>query len=173
MPQYCFAAVIPLLLCSSCHVSPQRVTSGQSIMPPQTIEVEAARVDSITLAALEQKLEDAVVRRDVAFLDSIWSPTFRFTHAGGTVQSRSELLAEFRRRPAATGGRTLARKVDSVGVEIHPNVAVTTGRIHVRRASEAVISVYTIRFIRVYERRAGGQWQQLSHHTLGQPVPAS
>lgn len=127
--------------------------------------------DSVSVAALEQRVETAVTRRDAAFLDSVWAPTFRFTHAGGTVQTRAKLLSEFRQPLRSDDTRTLAREVDSLSVEMHQNSAVTSGIIRVRQCTGATYRGYMVRFIRVYRRSDAGHWQLLSHHTVAPTEP--
>src|SRR4051794_39860302 len=53
--------------------------------------------DSARVAALEQRLEDAVVARRLAVLDSVYAPGFRFHHSTGESQSRAEWLASVAR----------------------------------------------------------------------------
>ncbi|MDO8500750.1 MAG: hypothetical protein Q7S20_02805 [Gemmatimonadaceae bacterium] len=63
----------------------------------------------------------------------------------------------------------------SLDVEVHEDVPLTTGRIHVRRLGPDGTTVeYTIRYARVYAFR-NGRWQLLTHHstqqTAGPPFP--
>ncbi|MEO5824321.1 MAG: nuclear transport factor 2 family protein [Gemmatimonadales bacterium] len=127
-----------------------------------------ARRDSVVLAALEQRIEDAVVARQLGFLDSVYDAGFRFKHSTGDLESRDEWLASVRRARFAT------RRTDSLDVEVHGNIALTTGRLHVRRspadpdwATDSSWREYTIRYVRVYVRRAG-RWRLLTHHSTGQ-----
>ncbi len=142
-----------LLLCIACGRRTYEGPSPLALPRPTPAVVTSVRDDSIGVVALEQRVETAAARRDAAFLDSVWAPTFRFTHAGGTVQSRAELLSELRKSRPVNGARTLEREVDSLSVEMHQNTAVTSGIIHVRQCTRAIYHGYTVRFIRVYERR--------------------
>jgi hypothetical protein len=58
--------------------------------------------DSSNLAVLDQSIEDAITNKDVAFLDSLLLPTFRWTHFGGPnpVESRERFLAGVGAPPA-------------------------------------------------------------------------
>jgi Icc protein len=133
--------------------------------------------DSAIIARLEHKTEEAVVRRDAQFLDSVYAPSFRFKHSTGTLETRDERMASLRRsmRPDAPG-RMLARVVDSLDVEVHGDIALSTGRIHVRRDGGAPEwQNYTVRFARVWVRNRAGHWQLLTHHSTGEsqgPPPA-
>ena len=131
--------------------------------------------DSAAVAALEHRVEAAAARRDAAFLDRVLAPTFQFKHAGttGRRESRSERMAALRR--PAPPGLALSRVVDSLEVERHGDVALTSGRIHVKvTGSGARDSEYTVRYVRVYRRTPRG-WQLLTHHstaqTQGPPPP--
>jgi ketosteroid isomerase-like protein len=79
--------------------------------------------------------------------------------------------------PKATG-RTLERTVDSLDVEVHGDIALTTGRIHIRAESaNPHWRDYTIRYVRIYAkaRDRGGRWQLVTHHSTsdaqGAPLP--
>ena len=124
--------------------------------------------DSATVAALEQRVDNAVVAREVAFLDSVYTSDFRFKHSTGDLDTRAAWIASVQR------SRFLSRQVDSLDVEVHEDVALTTGRLHVRRspddpgwASDPRWREYTVRYARVYVRRAG-RWRLLTHHSTGE-----
>jgi ketosteroid isomerase-like protein len=142
---------------------------------PQLAAAQTA--DSAAIARLEQRIEDAVVQRDVAFLDSAYAPTFRFKHATGTSETRAQRMASLRAPMAPNApGRFIARTVDSIDVDVHGDVALTTGRIHVRRdGGEPRWQNYTVRYARLYARSRGGQWQLVTHHSTsdaqGAPRP--
>jgi hypothetical protein len=130
-------------------------------------EVSSHR-DSAIIARLEQRIETGVVRRDVAFLDSVYAPSFRFKHSTGDVETRAQRLASLR-TPQVSGapGRTVSRDVDSIEVEVHGNVALTTGRIHVvRNGGDLHWQNYTIRYVRIYARAAAAPpWRLVTHHS--------
>ena len=146
---------LPLLIATTAIVRAQAPAAGDSAM----------------IAALEQRIEDAVTRRDAAFLDSVYAPTFRFKHSTGTMETREQRMASLRRAmPTDAPGRFIARVVDSLDVEVHGDVALTTGRIHVRRdGGDPRWRDYTVRYARVY-RRSGPheRWQLLTHHSTAE-----
>lgn len=134
--------------------------------------------DSSVIALLEQQVEDAVVARNVPFLDSIYAPTFVFKHSTGDLETRAARMAALQQpRSANAPGRMLGRTVDSLDIEVHRDIALSTGRIHIRRAGgEPRWQNYTIRYVRVYVRNATtGRWQLLTHHSFsdaqGPPPP--
>ncbi len=136
-------------------------------------QAPAASRDSAAIAALEYRVEQATQRGEVAYLDSIYAPSFRFKHSTGQLETRGPRLAALRARTTPV----FARDLDSLDVEVHGDVALTTGRIHVRQAStDPKWREYTVRYARVYIRRAG-RWRLLSHHSTGESfgplVPAT
>ena len=46
-------------------------------------QAPAASSDSAVVAALEHRIEQATLRGDVAYLDSVYAPSFRFKHSTG------------------------------------------------------------------------------------------
>jgi ketosteroid isomerase-like protein len=150
------AIVSPLMLCGAAASAQQ---------PPATSAVTAQ------IAALEHRIERAVVDTDTLYLDSAYAQGFQFKHATGELQNRATWLQSVR----AARGRFLSRDVDSLDVEVHGDMALTTGRIHVRRLRPDGTTVeYTIRYVRMYAFR-NGRWQLLTHHstqqTAGPPLP--
>ena len=144
---------------------------------PLPIHVEAARRgsvsgDSASLAALDQAIEDAITNKRVASLDSILGPTFRWTHNGGPhpVESRERFLAGVGAPVRSDSAlRTVSRTADSIVVEVHDDVALTTGRIHVLRTGGNVplLRDFTLRYIRVYRRDATtGRWMLAMHRAI-------
>lgn len=126
--------------------------------------------DSAQIVALEQRIEDAVVRRDTTFLESVYAPTFRFKHATGQLEDRAWRMQALRTPPRQGRGsaQMVERRVDSLDVEVHGDVALSTGRIHIKRdGPPSPNRDYTIRYARVYVRR-DGRWQLLTHHSTEQ-----
>ena len=127
-----------------------------------------ASADSAAIAALEYRVEAAVVDRNVAFLDSVYAPTFRFKHSTGDLEDRARRMTSLARPLRSGQPRMLSRKLDSLDVEVHGDVALTTGRIRVNREhADPAQREYVIRYARIYVRR-DGRWQQLTHHSTGE-----
>ena len=138
------------------------------VAEPDAAGGSTASRDSAAIATLEQRIENAVVAREIAFLDSAYTADFRFKHSTGDLDTRAEWIASVRR------SRFVSRQVDSLDVEVHGDVAFTTGRLHVRRspddpgwARNPRWREYTVRYARVYVRRAG-RWYLLTHHSTGE-----
>ncbi len=127
--------------------------------------------DQEELKRIERELTTAVLHVAVATLELTYADDFRFTHSTGNVQTKAEWLRELQ---SGTTNYT-ARSTDSIEVELHDDVAITTGRIHARTdSSDPRWREYTVWYVRVYAER-GGRWQLLSHRTVREqtgPLPA-
>jgi len=138
--------------------------------PPDAASRAAAEV-----LALEQKIEAAVVRGDVAFVDSVLSDDFRFVHGDGWTTGGKPLMeddkAAFLKRVATK--EYLVHDLDSVKAEVHGDIVITYGRyvsLYVpgnRSGNPGQLN--SIWFERVYARR-DGQWKFLSHRTVHGPT---
>jgi len=77
------------------------VLAGSLVLGPQT---NAESTPAAEVLALEQKIEAAVVRGDVAFVDRVLSADFRFVHGDGWTTGGKALM-EFERVYAKRDGR--------------------------------------------------------------------
>jgi len=130
--------------------------SGQS---PTAEAREEESAEAAALIALERQVEAAYLHADTAFLRATLREDFRFSHGGGRVAGKDDTLANF-----AKAGNFVSRTLTSVEVELHENVALTSGRIEIRSTRPAE---YTICYVRLYERRSG-PWQLVSHRAFRQ-----
>jgi hypothetical protein len=126
--------------------------------------------------ALEQKIEEAVVRGDVAFMERVLASDFSFVHGDGwTIGGRplmSDDKAAFLKRVADK--EYMVHDLDDVKVEMHGDVAITYGRyvslfVPQNRNPSTPGRLNSIWFERVYARR-NGEWQFLSHRTVHGPT---
>jgi hypothetical protein len=126
--------------------------------------------------ALEQKIEDAVVRGDVAFVDSVTPSDFSFVHGDGWTTGGKPLMSDdkaaFLKRVADK--EYLVHDLDNVRVELHGDVAITYGRyvsLYLPRNRNNAVpgKLNSIWFERVYAKRDGA-WQFLSHRTVHGPT---
>jgi hypothetical protein len=131
--------------------------------------------DAGAVILLEQKIEEAIVRGDVAFVDRVTSADFSFVHGDGWTQGGRPLMtddkAAFLKRVADK--EYLVHDLDQVKVEIHGDVAITSGRyvslfVPANRSAAAPARLNSIWFERVYAKR-NGEWQFLSHRTVHGP----
>ena len=127
--------------------------------------------------ALEKKIEDAVVRGDVAFADSVLASDFSFVHGDAWTTGGKPLATDdkeaFLKRIADK--EYLVHDLDNVRTEVHGDVVITYGRyvsLFVppnRNAAPGRLN--SIWFERVYAKR-NGRWQFLSHRTVHGPTVA-
>src|SRR5439155_18714104 len=124
--------------------------------------------------SLEQRVERAVLDRNAAFLESVYGSSFRFKHASGKLETRDQRMQSLRAELRAGARRETARDLDSLEVEVHGDIALTTGRVHVRRDGPPMPNRdYTIRYARIYTRAPQpGGWQLLTHHSTQQTSDA-
>ena len=147
-----------------------RAAWGQSAKAGSSSEMGGAEV-----LALERKIEDAVVRGDVAFVDSVLASDFSFVHGDGWTTGGKPLASDdraaFLKRVADK--EYLVHDLDSVKVEVHGDIVITYGRyvsLYVPRGRNAAPArLNSIWFERVYAKR-NGQWQFLSHRTVHGPT---
>jgi hypothetical protein len=109
------------------------------------------------LAGLDSQVETAVVNGDTAALDTLYADDLRFSHFTGTVDGKPGRLRQARSRAFRQ------RRVDSVAVDRHGDVALTSGRIAVESSTG---ERYRLRYVRVYAYRLG-RWQLIAHRSVG------
>ena len=154
---------------SSLLVSAVTVVGGGAVFAQEPPAEAGATQDE--LIAFERDVEAAVLRADVDFLDRVCADDFTYTHGDGwtsggaplSVDSKAEWLESL-------PGRYTMRDVETEHVEIHGDVAITTGRVRARAGSTiAARRAFSFWYLRAYERR-DGQWRFLSHRTVRGPV---
>ncbi|MBZ5607878.1 MAG: nuclear transport factor 2 family protein [Acidobacteriia bacterium] len=152
------SSTLLLLMILACSVSGQKPSSAAGTVAE--------------VRAFEKKMEAAVVRGDVAYLDRVCASDFSFTHGDGWVTGGRPLRVENKAQWLESVSKQpyLARDLDSVQVELHGDVAITYGMYRARnKTADPQRSEFTVWFERVYARR-GGQWQFLSHRTVHGPI---
>lgn len=110
------------MLCSAVGVllSIPLVGSAQttSPVPPANPSSEAEPV-----RARENQVEAAFQRGDTGFLQAALGHDIRFTHGNGAAQGKAEVLSVF-----AKPGNFVSRTLTAIRVEMHGDVALTSGR---------------------------------------------
>lgn len=138
----------------------------------------SANSDAADVLALEQKIEDAIVRGDVAFIDRVTSADFSFVHGDGWTHGGRPLMSDdkaaFLKR--VSDKEYLVHDRDQVKVEMHGDVAITSGRyvslfVPATRNATNPPRLNSIWFERVYAKR-NGEWTFLSHRTVHGPSVA-
>ena len=125
--------------------------------------------------AIEKKIEDAVVRGDVKFVDSVLADDFSFVHGDawttGGKPLASDDKAAFLKRVADR--EYLVHDLDGVKAEVHGDIVITYGRyvslFVPQNRNAAPGRLNSIWFERVYAKR-NGKWQFLSHRTVHGPT---
>jgi ketosteroid isomerase-like protein len=120
--------------------------------------LKAQKADSSYFIALNQQIDNAVVRQDIAALDSLYANDFVLSHGTGKVEGKAGWLA------TAKQVKYTSRLHDSVIVELHPDVVFVRGHLAVQRIDGDKIARYHVDYIRLYGIR-GKRWQMVSHYT--------
>ena len=139
--------------------------------------VPASHADGSTSAGaevllFERTLEAAVVRGDVAYVDSISAPDLTFTHGDGWTTGGKPLLVDDRKAFLKRVEDRIynVRDLDSVKVEMHGDIAITYGRyVAQSRTGTPGRMWFSVWFERVYARR-DGHWLYVSHRTVHGPT---
>lgn len=114
--------------------------------------------DSSDLVALNQQIDDYVVRKDVAALQGLYAEDFVFSHGSGKVEGKSGWLK------TVAGANYPLRKHDSVRVEMHAGLAIVKGKMSIQKVNKDKTDHYYLRYIRVYALR-NNKWLLISHNT--------
>jgi len=119
---------------------------------------QSAKSDSGYLVLLNQRIDDYVVQKNLAALDTLYVADFVFSHGSGKVEGKPGWLA--------TVGRTdyTLRRHDSVTAEVHPDMAIVKGKMSIQRINKDKTDRYYLKYIRVYAPRKN-RWQMVSHST--------
>lgn len=119
----------------------------------------ASRTES--LRDFEQQIEDAISRRDHAYLDRVTAATFTRTDELGHVEDRATVFAKIRQPPPTADiiSRRITRATQQV--QLHGDIGVTRSETVVRGPRRA----YATTAVKVYRWRRS-HWQLLSQTTL-------
>ena len=123
--------------------------------------------------AMDQKIADAVVAGDLAYVDSVLSPDFVMVHGDQWTVGGEPLLIDdkqsFLRRVANKSYAAI--QFDSVRAEMHGDVAITYGRYvaSLRANAGTDRAWFYVWYERVFAER-DGRWMFLSHRTVYGPI---
>jgi hypothetical protein len=139
--------------------------SGQPPKPPAAEVLE-----------FERKMEAAVVRGDVAYVDSVSASDLSFTHGDGWTTGGQPLSVDDRKGflKRVENKTYLVRDLDSVKVEMHGDIAITYGRYIAenRVADPAKGAWFSVWFERVYAKRGPlGVYFQIGVFQCPYPLP--
>ena len=122
------------------------------------LQAQTVSPDSSSLIALNQQIDDHVVKQDTVSLKRLYAEDFVFSHGSGRVDNKQSWLR------SVAKGNFLLRKHDSVRVELHPSLAILKGKLSVQKLNKDKMDRYHLNYIRVYAIR-DKQWQLVSHST--------
>ena len=128
----------------------------------------ASSPDEAEVLALDQKIADAVVRGDTAYVYSVTRDDFVMVHGDGWTNGGKPLLTDSK---ASLLGRVTAKyydviAFDSVKAEMHGDVAITYGRYTASlRGSNPDRAWFSVWHERIYQKR-NGRWMFLSQRTV-------
>jgi ketosteroid isomerase-like protein len=119
--------------------------------------------DTSTILDLEQRLAQAWVRRDRAFIDDVLAAEWSVTDPSGRVLGKQQVLDE----TFSSDERQIdSMTVDDVTVRVFGGVAVATGRTRASGSYKGAPASVVLRFTDVLQRR-DDRWQfVVSHGTL-------
>jgi len=103
---------------------------------------------------LEDEIAEAVVRRDLAFVERVWADEFVYTGIRGERKSKADILAELK----AGELQFELMRFDDVRVQVYGDAAVATGRATTKGRSKQGEISGEFRYTRVYIKRPSG-WQ--------------
>ena len=133
----------------------------------------ASSPDEAEVLALDQKIADAVVRGDTAYVYGVTPDDFVMVHGDGWTNGGKPLLTDSK---ASLLGRVTAKyydviAFDSVKAEMHGDIAITYGRYvaHTSGGNDPSKRWFAVWFERVYAKR-NGKWIYLSHRTVHGPT---
>lgn len=128
--------------------------------------VQASEDAQSELIAIEESIAASVLKLDFDLLDSVYADDFVFLHSTGVVETKADWLSFLRENPAFYS----YRNVDDIHVELHDDVAVTNGRIHIKTTSDDPDrKEFVVWYIRVYQNR-DNRWQLISHRSVRQQL---
>jgi ketosteroid isomerase-like protein len=112
-----------------------------------------------TIRALEERVEEATVSGDTAFLEKVFGDDFTYARTTGEVENKAQWLQHVARKPF------LSRKIVAMDIEIHGDVAVVHGQLDMAVHDDHGGHGNLVKYLRVYQQR-NGQWQILTHRSL-------
>jgi len=121
---------------------------GRAPSPSHAI---ARLTGEIEVRAAERQRFEAMVRQDVAALDTLLDEDLTYVHTDGEMQSKSELIELIRSR------RLVYESIEpsEVHVRVYDGVAIATGLSQMRVRSATGVSSFLIRFTEAYVHREG------------------
>ena len=121
-------------------------------------QAQINKKDSLHIIELNQKIDNDVVKKNIASFDSSYAEDFVFSHGSGRVEGKSGWMGTVSR------SNYPLRNHDSVRVELHSGIAIVKGKMDIRKINKDKTDNYHLRYIRIYAWRQN-RWQLISHNT--------
>jgi ketosteroid isomerase-like protein len=148
------------------------LAAAASVTAPESAKVSGISDAAAEVLEFERKMEAAVVRGDVAYVNRVSAEDLIFTHGDGWTNGGKPLLVDDKKGflKRVENKQYNVRDLDSVKVEMHGDIAITYGRyLAQNRTGDPAKSWFSVWFERVYEKR-NGQWFYVSHKTVHGPT---
>ena len=117
------------------------------------------------LISLDRKVQAAMVADDAVSLSRDLAADFRFTHFGGEVQTKRDVV----RTAATKQGDYVSRDVLHPVAELHGNVGLVLGSLNVVSGRTKPVC-YALNYVHLFVWHAG-RWQMVSHRTTEMTMP--
>ena len=111
------------------------------------------------LIKLEKGWADAVVKKDLAFLEGIWADDYAWTASDGNVWSKAQTLGSLKSGEDAV----LSVRTDDVKVRVYGDAAVVTGRSTFNETFQGKDVSGSERFTDTWVKRSG-RWKCVAMH---------
>jgi Domain of unknown function (DUF4440) len=151
---------------------PKALAAATTVTAPESAKIANVSSAADEVLQFEKKLEAAVVRGDVAYVERVSAADLIFTHGDGWTTGGKPLLVDDKKSflKRVENKQYNVRDLDSVKVEMHGDIAITYGRyVAQNRIGDPTKSWFSVWFERVYQKR-NGQWFYVSHKTVHGPT---
>lgn len=133
---------------------------GCSLMALMPAWAQSSDQTKQELIQLQHEWATARIRGDVAFLETLYAKEFRITAMNGSVVDRDADIAVF----ASRDMKPEIIEDDDMQIARYGEIALVTGREHVKGTYKGNPGDFMLRFTNVFIRR-DGRWQMLTHHS--------
>jgi len=149
------------------------VPGGAPFAQSSAAKLATPTADEAEVLQLDQRIADAVVRGDTAYVASVTPSDFVMVHGDGWTRGGEPFFTDTQESML---GRVTSQyydviDFDSVQAEMHGDVAITYGRYvaHTAAGDDPDRAWFSVWFERVYAKR-DGRWMYLSHRTVHGPT---
>ncbi|HSE83860.1 MAG TPA: nuclear transport factor 2 family protein [Thermodesulfobacteriota bacterium] len=145
-------------ICIMCVI----ILAASSLALGQTKSQKAGKDSGIAqeVKGMIAKYREALMRRDVAALDRIWSDDYLFTNADGVLLTKAQRIANV--KSGATGFESIKSNEDEFKLRVYGDVVVVNSHVTLKGQYSGKKTSGQFRSIQVWVRR-GGSWQLAAH----------